>query len=208
MRYRHLLLARFLLINVVAVGLAAAGYLQGWLSPIIDAHLAELSGIIVLVFLYGLALAGLRIWQTSREINAVADGAPDPATDTGDYLRALGAGGGDAEMLAQVLRLKLSNRIVVVRHIAGSLVFLGLIGTVIGFIIALSGVDVQAASDAQRVGAMVATLINGMSVALNTTLVGSVLYVWLIVNHRVLAAGTVDLLTATLKHGAARPRAA
>ena len=96
------------------------------------------------------------------------------------------------------LRLTLSNRIVVVRHIANALVLLGLIGTVIGFIISLSGVDPTAASDANKVGAMVATLISGMSVALNTTLVGSILYVWLIVNHRILATGTVRLLTTVL----------
>ena len=46
---------------------------------------------------------------------------------------------------------------------------------------------------------MVATLISGMSVALNTTLVGSILYVWLIVNHRILTTGTVRLLTAVLQ---------
>ncbi len=40
-----------------------------------------------------------------------------------------------------MVRLKLSNRIAFVHHKANSLVFLGLIGTVIGFIIALSGVD-------------------------------------------------------------------
>ncbi|MEQ8805654.1 MAG: MotA/TolQ/ExbB proton channel family protein, partial [Rhodospirillales bacterium] len=111
------------------------------------------------------------------------------------------------------LRLTLSNRIVVVRHIANALVLLGLIGTVIGFIIALSGVDPTAASDANKVGAMVATLISGMSVALNTTLVGSVLYVWLIVNHRILATGTVRLLSTALQAppavvGAAGRRAA
>ena len=93
----------------------------------------------------------------------------------------------------------MTNRIVGVRHIANALVLLGLIGTVIGFIISLSGVDPAAASDANKVGAMVATLIGGMSVALNTTLVGAILYVWLIVNHRILVSGTVGLLTSAMQ---------
>ena len=44
-----------------------------------------------------------------------------------------------------------------------------------------------------------ATLISGMSVALNTTLVGAILYVWLIVNHRILVSGTVGLLTTAMQ---------
>ncbi|MEK9754179.1 MAG: hypothetical protein VW338_13370, partial [Rhodospirillaceae bacterium] len=58
-----------------------------------------------------------------------------------------------------------------------------------------------AAGDAARVSAIISNLISGMSVALNTTLVGAVFYVWLIVNYRLLAGGTVDLLTATLGLG-------
>ena len=103
-----------------------------------------------------------------------------------------------------MLRLKLTNRIVVVRHIANALVFLGLIGTVIGFIIALSGIDPESASKAENVAAMVATLIGGMSVALYTTLIGSVLYIWLTVSYRILVTGTVDLIASTIELGEAR----
>jgi biopolymer transport protein ExbB/TolQ len=100
--------------------------------------------------------------------------------------------------------LKLTNRIVVVRHIANALVFLGLIGTVIGFIIALSGIDPESASNAENVSAMVTTLIGGMSVALYTTLIGAVLYIWLIVGYRILVTGTVDLIATTIELGEAR----
>ncbi|MCH7832889.1 MAG: MotA/TolQ/ExbB proton channel family protein [Proteobacteria bacterium] len=93
---------------------------------------------------------------------------------------------------------------VVVRSIANSLVLLGLIGTVIGFIIALSGVDPETASQVENVAAMISTLINGMSVALNTTLVGALLYVWLIVNYGILTSGTVDLIAEIIDMGEAR----
>ena len=196
--FRYLLLAHYLLINVLAIGLIVAAYMQGWLDPIIDAHFVELSIGIALVFLYGLALATFKVWQTSRQLSDVLDGLPRAGTPSAVYLDAASETTSEDSAPAQVLRLVLTNRVVVVRQFANALVFLGLIGTVIGFIIALSGVDPDAASDAAKVGGMVATLINGMSVALNTTLVGSVLYVWLIVNYRVLATGTIRLLTATL----------
>ena len=78
---------------------------------------------------------------------------------------------------------------------------LGLIGTVVGFIIALSGVRPEVVSDVGAIGPMVSTLIGGMSVALYTTLVGSLLNVWLMVNVRLLEGGTVKLLTATVELG-------
>jgi SAM-dependent methyltransferase len=87
----------------------------------------------------------------------------------------------------------MSARIAPIRHIANSLVFLGLIGTVIGFIIALSGVRPEVASDVSAIGPMVSTLISGMSVALHTTLVGSLLHLWLMVNVRLLEGEATKL---------------
>ena len=72
--------------------------------------------------------------------------------------------------------MQLSSQITIVRHMANSLVFLGLVGTVIGFIVALFGVDSKSVSSASTAGPMVTKLILGMSIALYTTLVGAVLY--------------------------------
>ena len=76
---------------------------------------------------------------------------------------------------------------------------MGLIGTVIGFIIALSGVDPATAGDVNAIAPMVSALIGGMSVALYTTLVGAILNVWLMVNYRLLESGTVRLLAAIVE---------
>ena len=97
--------------------------------------------------------------------------------------------------------MKLAHRIAIVRQIAGSLVILGLIGTVVGFIIALSGVRPDQAADVKAITPMVSTLIAGMSTALYTTLVGSVLNVWLMVNYQLLAGGTVKLITGLIEFG-------
>lgn len=204
--YRFLLLVRFGLVNLVAASFLAAAYLQGWLDAIVKADLVELSAAIAALFAYGWCHCALSVWRTSRELNAVADGAPDTGSHAGRYLANFNRADADRDVAAGVLRLRLTSRIAVVRQVANSLVFLGLIGTVIGFIIALSGVDPAAASDAARIGAIISNLISGMSVALNTTLVGAVFYVWLIVNYRLLATGTVQLLAATLELGLAHGR--
>ena len=121
--------------------------------------------------------------------------------------RIAGKEGESRQILASTLRLELSQRITLVRHVAASLVFLGLIGTVVGFIIALSGVDPDSAGDAEAITPMVASLVRGMSTALVTTLVGSVLNLWLMANYQVLATGTVRLITAAIELGEARARA-
>lgn len=205
MLYRYLLFVRFLLFNIVAIGLLAGVYLQGWLEGILASHLVELSGVIVLVFLYGLLLCARKVWRHSIELNDIKTGDPDPESRAGKYLALSGEAGAESRTIRMTsLRLRMTDKIVVIRHIANSLVLLGLIGTVIGFIIALSGVDPEATTKVENVAAMVSTLINGMSVALNTTLVGAVLYVWLIVNYGILTSGTVDLLTAIIDMGEVR----
>ena len=200
--YRYLLFVRFALVNVVAVAALAAVYLQGWLDAVLGAHLVELSALIFLVFLYGLVLCGSKVWRHSIEINDLKSGTPALDSRAAKYLVQTEAAGPESRAIHVIaLRLRLTERIVVVRNIANSLVLLGLIGTVIGFIIALSGIDPQAATQVENVAAMVSTLINGMSVALNTTLVGAVLYVWLIVNYGILTTGAVDLMTTIIDKG-------
>ena len=202
MLYRYLLFVRFALVNTVATALLVAAYFQGWLDGVFTAYLMELSVVIFLVFLYGLVLCGAKIWRHSVELNDAKAGTPDPRSRAGRYLsRTRGANPENRSIQGDVLRLTLTDRIAGVRHIANSLVFLGLIGTVIGFIIALSGVDPAAATDVENVATMISTLIKGMSVAMYTTLIGSVLYIWLIINYRILVTGTVDLIATIMELG-------
>lgn len=206
--HRYLLFLRFLLVNLVATALLAAAYLQGWLDGIFVPITMELSLGIFAIFLFGLLTCGARVWRTSVELNDIRTGAPRDGTRAAKYLATVYGGGPESRSLgASALRLKLSNGVAVVRQIANGLVFLGLIGTVIGFIIALSGVDPKAATEVESVANMVATLISGMSIALYTTLVGAVLYVWLTVNHRILTSGSVNLIGAIIELGEARERA-
>ncbi|MCB2054900.1 MAG: MotA/TolQ/ExbB proton channel family protein [Geminicoccaceae bacterium] len=194
--YRYLLLLRFTLVNVTALALLAALWIEGWLGHVFAGDTTHLVSVIVAVFLLGLALCARKVAQTSLELNQVGERHPRAGTRVALFLdraRRLDAPG--RANLAGSLKLKLASRIALVKHVAGALVLLGLVGTVLGFIIALSGVDPDTAADAGAVGPMVSMLISGMSVALYTTLVGSVLNVWLMLNYRILESGTVHLLT-------------
>jgi hypothetical protein len=205
--HRYLLLLRFLLVNLLALALVGAAAGQGWVGMIFAADTAGYSLAIVAVFLVGWAWSAQRAVQISRELNDIRQARVHPRPALPEYLRQIE--GRDAQsraLLASTLRLKLASRIAPIRHIANSLVLLGLIGTVIGFVIALSGVRPDLASDIDAIGPMVSALISGMSIALHTTLVGSLLHLWLMVNVRLLEGGSVKLLTAMVETGELRAR--
>jgi hypothetical protein len=174
-----LLLLRFSLANAFAIALFAAAWAVGYVDKVLVADTSRLSIAIAGVFLLGWLFACRAAALISRDLNRVRrrDGEfPREPVDN--------------------LKERLGSRIAVVRHTANTLVLLGLIGTVIGFIVALSGVKPGEAGDASAIAPMVSTLIHGMSIALYTTLVGSVFALWLTVLHRILATAASKLLCA------------
>jgi hypothetical protein len=200
--HRYLLLLRFILANAIALALVGAAAGQGWIGQVIAADEGGLCRAITAVFVVGLVWSGQQAIQLSRGLNELQRFAKAPGARAPAYLDSIAACAAESRaLLASNLRLKLTSRIAPIRHVANSLVLLGLIGTVIGFIIALSGVRPEVVSDVGAIGPMVSTLITGMSVALYTTLVGALLNVWLMVNVRLLESGTVKLLTATIELG-------
>ena len=200
--HRYLLLMRFAVVNLVGTALLAAAWMQGWLAIVLEGDVTKLALVIALVFLAGLLICAAKVQRVSAELDRIRAPEDDPNSRVARYLATVAGRDGQSRTLAaSALKLKLAGRIAVVRHIAGSLVFLGLIGTVIGFMIALSGVNPEDAADIGSIGPMVSTLISGMSVALSTTLVGAVLNIWLMVNYRLLESGTLRLLTAIVELG-------
>jgi hypothetical protein len=205
---RYLLLLRFAVINLIATALFCAAWLKGWVELILAGDSTHQVVLIAAVFAYGLIRCGGKILITSIEINQVGSPQSAGSSRVQKYLGSINRHDAQSRAIsASALKMTLTSRISSIRHIGNSLVFLGLLGTVIGFIMALSGVDAQAAGDVDAIGPMVTTLIDGMSVALYTTLVGAVLNIWLMVNYRLLESGTVTLLTAIVDLGERHARA-
>ena len=199
------LILRFALLNIVAVALLLACEANGLVSRAIDADSTSFVFVIVVVFLVGLALALQRVVWTSRELNQARQAEPDQGSRAATHVeRTAGKDADSRQTLAQALRLELSQNITIIRHLASSLVFLGLIGTVLGFIIALSGVDPDLAGETENIAPMVSALIAGMSTALVTTLVGGLLNIWLMANYQLLTTGTVRLINTIVELGESR----
>jgi biopolymer transport protein ExbB/TolQ len=191
----HTLLLRFALVNIVALGLLGAAWMQGWLDGFAERRTWIISLAIFAVFVWGLILTGFRLFRMNQAIVSLATDAGGHATPFADTFTRLKTNKPDERALqTNMARMELGNQIGAIRYIANSLVFLGLIGTVIGFIIGLSGIDAAATKDVDKIAPMITELINGMSVALYTTLLGALLNIWLNVNLRILTDGSVRLL--------------
>ncbi len=193
-RNQHLLVLRFATFNMAGIALFALAWSMGWIGTVVAGDDTMITVGIALVFAVGLMFAGRLAWRISAENNAAIGHRRERSEWIDSYLREVSAkDAGSRAIAGSALRLRLANRIGSVKQIANSLVLLGLIGTVIGFIIALSGVSAETAADPQSIAPMVGDLIRGMSVALYTTLAGAVFNLWLMVNFHILAGGSARL---------------
>lgn len=193
---RWSLLLGFALVNLLGLALAAEAVWLGWVERLFAGDGTGTSHVILATFAAGLLFATREAVRLSGALDALASGTPTSAFDPLREADPVRRGA-----LESALKLELAARIGHVRTLAGTLVLLGLIGTVLGFMLALAEVDPSTAGDVERIGPMVSGLVQGMGVALHTTLLGSILNVWLMADYRILEAGAVRLLVGVLRAG-------
>lgn len=160
----HLLLFRFLIANLLAAAGAGVLYWKGIVAPLFINDTSYISYGIAALFLCALGWTLREITSLSLDINAAKKRGYVPAFSS--------------------QRDKDVSKIEWLNSISGWLVALGLLGTVVGFRMALGAVeDVSGAAAAKTA---VTTLMKGLEVAINTTLIGAVLALWNEVNFRML----------------------
>ena len=202
MQFKYLLILRYSLINLVGLIFLFVLITQGYVAKAIKADITNMVIVILGVFTIGFILAGYRTFWLSKELNySFSKVLPDNSIAKSFLQNSKKLDASSRNNLASSLRIKLSSKINYIKFLANTLVILGLIGTVIGFIIALSGVDGSVSSNPEEVSKMVSTLIQGMSVALYTTLVGSICSVWLNICYQIMSTGANKLLSRTIEIG-------
>ena len=202
MQYKYLLILRYSLINLVGLVFLFVLITQGYVSKAIKADITNMVIVILALFSVGFILAAYRTFWLSRELNYSYLKVLPPNSIAKYFLQnSKKLDASSRNNLAASLRIKLSSKINYIKFMANTLVILGLIGTVIGFIIALSGVDGSVSTNPEEVSKMVSTLIQGMSVALYTTLVGSICSVWLNICYQIMSTGANNLLSKIIELG-------
>lgn len=179
---RSLLLASLTLRNLLGFAGLYAIWQMGWLQPLLEADTTHICKVIFVLFVVGMVWSYKAAWDhgtyaTNEFMISLGCAQSYASSNMTDYHA-------DRALLADLYQQRLLKQIAPIRNMASSLVLIGLIGTIIGFIIALSGVNKNAVTDAAAVGPMVAVLLHGMAMAMFKTLTGSVLNIWLMVNYR------------------------
>ncbi len=202
MHYKYLLFLRYCLLNSVGLAFLVVAYSQGLLTKAINADITNVVLLIILLFFIGLILATHKTIWISKELDLANENNQQKDSIFNDFInKSKTLDASSRSNLASSLRINISGKINLIKFISNTLVILGLIGTVIGFIIALSGVDSSVANNPEEVGKMVTSLISGMSVALYTTLAGSIFSVWLNICYHILSNGANQLLSKIIEIG-------
>lgn len=171
---RHAIVLKFLTFNIFGCGLLIALFQAGWVTKIYQADVYHIIKIMVLIFALGMWTVGQRIFALNKILNTPAL----PSTS--------------AQVEAAKLRLGQSSKFV--SHLASTLLFMGLLGTMLGFYYATNSIDQKLISDASQVGPMVAGLLNGVSLKLLSSIVGTALCVWLIQNGLMISQTNVEIV--------------
>lgn len=202
------LMYKWLVINSFAALLAYVAWLRDWIDLVIESDASYLSIVIGAVFLVFWTTSSMHILAINREIGLFADGAKSGAgADYFDRLRRKGANFGgekiDQGVLAGTLRARMFMPIQIVAYVAHVLLLLGLIGTVVGFVIAVNGLgdSIAGGTNIERVQGVLGQIVNGMGVALFTTLVGAILGgLWLQVHYELLVRAVGGLVVDVVEH--------
>ncbi len=204
----NILLYKWLVINSFAGLLLYVAWLEDWIALIIEGDASYLSLMMGVVFVVFWLISSYFVITINREIVRFAEGrASGVAAEYFDKIRRKSAKMAgqlvDQYMLAGVLRTRLMMPIQIVNYVSNMLILLGLIGTVVGFVIAVSGLgDSLAGGDnLQRIQGALGQIVTGMGVALFTTLVGSVLGgLWLQLHYQMLVRAIGGLMADIVEH--------
>lgn len=179
---KNLLIYRLTIFNALMLALVGVLGLRGYVWPMFADDGSYITYGIVALFLGVLVSTMVRARKTSRALNIWK------------FERRFTS---DVPFLMRNVRRRTDKMLEKTAHIrdaANWMVALGLIGTVVGFIVALSTVSPEAAASASGTQKTIAGLVHGMGIALNTTLVGAVAALWTEVNYRMLRTATANLV--------------
>ena len=202
MLYPNILIYSYLLINSFFTLLLYASYLLGWIDKVYASDSSYLSYVISIIFIFAWIVSiYLALWL-NRETNKLNQSLEDGIAE--DYFKIVKKKiskseflNNDHSLLANMLQAKLYLRIKFISYIANLLILLGLIGTVIGFIIAVGGLgdSLAGGQNLARVQTVLGQIVNGMGVALFTTLLGSIFGgIWLQLHYEILSTAVDRLI--------------
>lgn len=163
----NLLIYRWLLANLAIAAALVLPTMGGYTTILFTEDTSYISHAIAALFFVAWAWNARETWRVSKWRNALKRGVPAYRASILDQDKAM-------------------SKIEWLNKVPDWLVGLGLLGTVIGFKVAMGAVDQGSLSNAAGVQTSIGVLMDGITIAINTTIVGAVCGLWLEVNNRIL----------------------
>lgn len=179
----NLLLYRFVIFNTLMGSFMAWLASKGYVGLLIASDPTGISLGIMVLFGFTFISTLRQLWKVTKEKNRIKDK---------EFIYNAGPGAWKDKLKGALKRLiKLRG----IKLAADTMSMLGIIGTVVGFIVAFSVADPTAiiGTDIGSMAATVLGMVKGMSIALYTTLTGAILGVWTTWNHAMIK-DAVDIL--------------
>lgn len=200
--YSNFIVYIFLLINSFFILLLYSAYLLGWIAKVFESDSSFLTYVIAVIFFLVWLLSLFIGVKLNSEFKYIA--INENKGESFFYFELLKrkfkngkSSSFDQSILASSLRAKLHLRIRFISYVANLLILLGLIGTVLGFIIAVGGLgdSLSGGQNLTRVQTVLGQIVNGMGVALFTTLLGSIFGgIWLQLHYEILSSSVERLV--------------
>jgi hypothetical protein len=162
----------WLVLMGVVIFLSVVMWWRGAWQALNAADPTGITQLITVVFYIALFWCGARAWTLRTEMRALHTKTPAAQNWSSEYLSLLKNPSADRDALAELLTEKASGSHETAWWFNGLLLKLGLLGTVVGFILMAFTVANFDAFDVEKAQVLLRNMNRGMGVALLTTLVG------------------------------------
>lgn len=168
---KNLPIYSWILSNLFGIALLGFAWSQGWVQMFWTMDNTHISKVIFAIFLIAQFIAFIRV----RELSSFMElGVPSEGFNA--------------------WQVRWTKKVVFFNEIGNILVALGLLGTVIGFKMALSDVDPSGGVDPDSMKKMMTTLFDGINYMMYTTIAGMVFALWLKKTFLILRSAMMEIV--------------
>lgn len=201
---------QWLLLSTVSLALLVLLCDLQVLQYLLFSDVTRITGLTLLVYLFTSLHCGYRSWFLAVEhqaLQAAVDGYAQSRL-IGTYLANLDAGCAENPVAAELFAERARGQHQVGWFVTGVVIKLGLLGTVVGFVLMLGSVSELDNLDISDIKALMQQMTAGMGVAMNTTLVALVCSILMGLQYLLLDRSADLLVAAGVELGQRRCRAA
>jgi biopolymer transport protein ExbB/TolQ len=218
----YLLLMRFVIVNAIAGVAFFLVWRTGWVKNILTTDGTYICRIILVFFAGAVVVCSWKLFKMTRDLNIAREYirllkkegniAACEKIEQGNSRLALylteikGLSAEDRYSLEADLRENMAHKISGVGNNMTRLVTLGIIGTVIGMKLFITGFEITGHAADPNVRELLNAVLPGLNVAVSATLVGGIASFWLEWLFEILESGNGQLISALIKAGVYRAK--